>query len=68
MSSTGVGKHQPESGLMKLVETQWFRSGAVLQQSQRERLEEPFGSRSIGKEGHHEISAHLGWHQQRQHL
>ena len=33
----------------------------------RERgLEEPFGSHSIGKERHHEISAHLGWHQKRQ--
>lgn len=30
---------------------------------QREGLEESFGSHSIGKERHHEISAHLGWHQ-----
>ncbi len=29
----------------------------------REGLEESFGSHSIGKERHHEISAHLGWHQ-----
>jgi hypothetical protein len=39
----------------------------VLLQSQREGLEEPFGSHEIGKERHHEISAHFWWHQQRQH-
>jgi hypothetical protein len=56
-----------ESIRLKLGETQQVRSGVVLLQSQREGLEEPFGSHSIGKERHHEISAHLGWHQQRQH-
>ena len=30
-------------------------------------LEEPFGPHSFGKEKYHEISAHLVWHQQRQH-
>ena len=62
-----IGEHQHERGLMKLVETQQLYSGVVLLQYRRERLEEPFGSHSIGKDRYHEISAHLVWHQQRQH-
>jgi hypothetical protein len=46
---------------------QSLRSGIVLLQSQSEGREEPKGSHEIGKERHHEVSAHLGGHQEREH-
>ena len=61
---TLVRKTDSESRRLKLRETQSFRSGVVLLQPQKEGLEEPFGSHSIGKERHHEISAYLWWHHQ----
>ena len=43
-------KTDNESRQLTLGETQPFRSGGVLLQSQSEGLEEPFGSHEIGKE------------------
>ena len=63
MENVGAKPEPPRINLCRGVSG----SGVVLLQSQREGLEEPFGSHSIGKERHHETSAHLWWHQQRQH-
>jgi len=49
------------------VETQLLPSRIVLLQYQREGPEEPFGVHKIGKEKHHEISAHFRGHQKQQH-
>ena len=49
MMSTGLDKHQPESGLVKLVETKSFRSGGVLNTVCGETLSRSKGRLSMAK-------------------